>query len=115
MGVATTETHAGYGMPGKEFRAFQAGRPSHERWELLAGVPMMMTRPTIVHDHIASNLERRLNLSLVRYAPSLLATQRPGLELGGGGDYKPEPDVGVIDADYTEGQRFSNEPTYSPR
>ncbi len=31
--------------------------------------------------------------------------QRLGLELGGG-EYKPEPDVGVIDAEYDAGQRF---------
>jgi len=30
-----------------EFRAFQNRRPDHERWELLVGVPMMMTPPTI--------------------------------------------------------------------
>jgi hypothetical protein len=39
------------------------------------------------------------------HAPSLLATQRPGLDLGEG-DYRPEPDVGIIDADYDAGQRF---------
>lgn len=66
---------------------------------------MMMTPPTITHNRIAGNLERLLNDRLERKAPSLLATQRPGLELGSG-DYKPEPDVGVIDADYTAGQRF---------
>jgi hypothetical protein len=34
-----------------------------------------------------------------------MAVQRPGIELGSG-DYRPEPDVGVIDADYGENQRF---------
>jgi len=66
---------------------------------------MMMTPPTIMHNHIAGNLERLLNDRLDRKAPSLLAIQRPGLELGSG-DYKPEPDVGVIDADFQAGQRF---------
>lgn len=92
-------------ITGTEFRAFQAGRPDHERWELLAGVPVMMARPTITHNRIASNLERILNDCLDRHAPSLLATQRPGFELGSG-DCKPEPDVGIIDADYDAGQRF---------
>jgi hypothetical protein len=46
-----------------------------------------------------------LNNRLERYAPSLLAMQRPGLELGSG-DYKPEPGVVVIDANYAAGQRF---------
>ena len=92
-------------MSGAEFRAFQDARPEYERWELAAGVPMMMTPPTITHNRIAGNLERLLNDRLERHAPSVLATQRPGLELGSG-DYKPEPDVGVIDADYEAGQRF---------
>jgi Uma2 family endonuclease len=92
-------------MSGAEFRAFQARRPDHERWELLGGVAMMMAPPTIAYSQIASNLERLLNAALARHAPSLLATQRPGLDLGEG-DYKPEPDVGIIEADYDAGQRF---------
>jgi hypothetical protein len=34
-------------MSGAEFRAFQAGRPDHERWELIGGVAMMMAPSTI--------------------------------------------------------------------
>lgn len=66
---------------------------------------MMMTPPTIAHNQIASNLERLLNAALAAHEPSLLAAQRPGLDLGEG-DYRPEPDVGVIGADYDAGQRF---------
>ena len=66
---------------------------------------MMMTPLTIAHNQIASNLERLLNQGLAHRAPSLLATQRPGLDLGES-DYRPEPDVGVIAADYDAGQRF---------
>jgi Uma2 family endonuclease len=104
MQVVAAESRSGR-MSGTEFRAFQARRPDHERWELLGGVAMMMTPPTITHNRIAGNLERLLNNRLERYAPSLLAMQRPGLELGSG-DYKPEPDVVVIDANYAAGQRF---------
>jgi Uma2 family endonuclease len=104
MQVVAAESRSGR-MSGTEFRAFQARRPDHERWELLGGVAMMMTTPTITHNRIAGNLERLLNNRLERYAPSLLAMQRPGLELGSG-DYKPEPDVVVIDANYAAGQRF---------
>ena len=93
-------------MSGAAFRAFQARRPDHERWELIEGVPVMMTPPTIAHNRIAGNLERLLNEALARHDPSRLANQRPGIELGAGGDYKPEPDVGVIDAVYEIGQRF---------
>jgi Uma2 family endonuclease len=106
MGVAITESRIGHRMSGAEFRAFQDKRPDHERWELLAGVPMMMTPPTLAHNQIATNLQRLLDAALERHNPSLLAAQRPGLELGSGENYKPEPDVGVIDADYDPGQRF---------
>jgi Uma2 family endonuclease len=105
MGIAISETALAGRMSGPEFRAFQDGRPDHERWELIAGVPMMMTPPTIAHNRIAGNLERLLNEALDRFDPSRLATQRPGVELGSGA-YRPEPDVGVIDAVYDAGQRF---------
>jgi Uma2 family endonuclease len=106
MGVRVAESPVSEKMSGTAFRAFQARRPDHERWELIGGVPMMMTPPTIAHNRIASNLERLLNDALARHDPSRMTSQRPGVELQSGGDYKPEPDVGVIDADYEAGQRF---------
>ncbi len=66
---------------------------------------MMMTPPTIAHNRIAGNLEKLLNDALSRHLPNWLATQRPGIELSSG-DYRPEPDVAVIDADYQADQRF---------
>jgi Uma2 family endonuclease len=90
-------------MSGPDFRAFQMDRPDHERWELIAGVPMMMPTPSIAHNRIASNLERQLNDALTRHDRSRLATQRMGIEIGSG-DYRPEPDVAVIDADYAVDQ-----------
>lgn len=104
MDLAVIDDRAGR-MSGAEFRAFQDKRPDHERWELLGGVAMMMTPPTLVHNQIASNLQQLLNDALERHDPSLLAAQRPGLELASS-DYKPEPDVAVIDADFDLGQRF---------
>jgi len=92
-------------MSGPAFRNFQGHSPDHERWELIAGVPMMMSPPTIAHSRIAGNLERLLNAALERYSPTRIAMQRPGGELGSGA-FRPEPDVGVIDADYAAGQRF---------
>jgi Uma2 family endonuclease len=105
MGIAISESALAGPMSGPEFRAFQDGRPDHERWELISGVPMMMTPPTIAHNRIAGNLERLLNEALDHFDPSRLATQRPGIELGSIA-YRPEPDVGVIDANYDAGQRF---------
>jgi Uma2 family endonuclease len=103
MAVAISQTSER--MSGSEFRSFQERRPNRERWELVAGVPMMMTPPTIAHNRIASNLEGLLNRALDLHDPSRMAVQRPGIELGSG-DYRPEPDIGVIDADYGENQRF---------
>jgi Uma2 family endonuclease len=105
MGIAISEAARAGQMSVAEFRAFQDGRPDHERWELIAGVPMMMTPPTIAHNRIAGNLERLLNEALDRFDRSRLATQRPGIELGSIA-FRPEPDVGVIDANYDAGQRF---------
>ena len=107
MGVEIQQPAQAGRMSAERFRAFQDGRPDHERWELVAGVPMMMTPPTIAHNHIASNLERLLNDALASRDPTRLATQRLGVELASG-DYKPEPDVAVIDADYEANQRFVN-------
>jgi hypothetical protein len=56
MGVAISETFLGR-MSGAEFRSFQERRPDRERWELVAGVPVMIIPPTIAHNRIASNLE----------------------------------------------------------
>jgi Uma2 family endonuclease len=92
-------------MSAERFRAFQNGRPDHERWELIAGVPMMMAPPTIAHNRIAGNLGRLLNDALATHDAARLATQRPAVELSSG-DYRPEPDVGVIDAGYEADQRF---------
>jgi Uma2 family endonuclease len=102
MGIAVSD-NALERMSGADFRAFQEGRPDHERWELIAGVPMMMPTPSIAHNRIASNLERLLNDALARHDRSRLATQRLGIEIGSG-DYRPEPDVAVIDADYAAEQ-----------
>lgn len=52
MGVEPHEPTRPGRMSGEAFRRFQDGRPDHERWELIAGVPMM-TPPTIAHNRIA--------------------------------------------------------------
>ncbi|MBB5046825.1 Uma2 family endonuclease [Rhodopseudomonas rhenobacensis] len=105
MGIVVSDDKLAGRMSVAEFRAFQDRRPDHERWELISGVPMMMTPATIAHNRIASNLEWLLNNALGRFDRSRLATQRPGIELGSLA-FRPEPDVGVIDADYAAGQRF---------
>ncbi len=76
MEAAVVDRRAGR-MSAAEFRAFQHRRPDHERWELLGGVPMMMTPPTLSHNQIATNLQKRLNDALDSHHPSMLAAQRP--------------------------------------
>jgi Uma2 family endonuclease len=109
IGTAQTTMHR---MTGAQFRSFQETRPDHERWELIKGVPVMMVPPTISHQRIADNLTRLLNDSLAKHDPARFAVSRSGVELGDaalapiGEDYRPEPDVMVMDADYEPRQRF---------
>lgn len=106
MSVGAAESVRNRMLPG-EFRDFQATRPDHERWELIGGIAIMMTPPTIAHNRIAGNLERLLNDALARSNDRRIANQRPGIELGRViDDFRPEPDVAVIDGDYAPGQRF---------
>jgi Uma2 family endonuclease len=82
------------------FRAFTAGRPEEERWQLIDGVPVMMTPPTKAHQRIASNLETLLLTALEKHDADLTAYQRLGVNLGPEAEhYDPEPDVLVIDAE----------------
>jgi Uma2 family endonuclease len=81
------------------FRAFYATRPDEEQWQLIDGVAIMMTPPTLAHQCIATNLQFLLFQGLKRHAPMLTAFQRLGVNLGPSvEDYDPEPDVAVIDA-----------------
>ncbi len=106
MSIGAARTSARRMSPA-EFRAFQEKRPEPERWELIGGQPVMMVPPTIAHNRIADNLSSLLNAALARHDPSRFAIQRSGVELGRIDDeYRPEPDLMVIDADYAPGQRF---------
>jgi Uma2 family endonuclease len=89
------------------YRAWTALRPDNERWELIDGVPVMMTPPTMRHQRIASNLERLLNVALERIGSPLEAFQRVGVNLGVE-DYDPEPDVAVVDRPTRDDQRYSD-------
>ena len=109
MAITSPQVELGR-MSGAQFRRFQEGRPDHERWELVNGIPIMMVPPTLAHNVIASNLQRLLNEALMKHDRGRVALQRSGIELGDdaglGKDYRPEPDVVVLDAHFARGQRF---------
>ena len=89
------------------FRSFVEGRPDEEHWELIDGVAMMTTPPTRAHQRIASNLERLLNDALESHAPTLVAYQPLGVNLGPRvPNYDPEPGVSVVDAEGQD-ERYS--------
>jgi Uma2 family endonuclease len=109
IGAAQTTSRR---MSGAEFRSYQETRPDPERWELIKGIPVMMVPPLLAHQRIADNLVRLLNDALAVHNPGRFAVSRSGVELGNvvleefGDDYRPEPDVMVLDADFEPRQRF---------
>ena len=89
------------------FRAWLASRPDEEDWELIEGVPMMMTPPNRRHQRIASNLEKLLNAALKRHNPVLAAYQDIGVNIVSTVPYDPEPDVTVIREDENPDPRYA--------
>jgi Uma2 family endonuclease len=90
------------------FRAWLASRPDEEHWELIEGVPMMMTPPNRRHQRIASNLETLLNAALQRHAPGFAAYQAIGVNIVSTVPYDPEPDVAVIREDENPDPRYAD-------
>jgi len=84
-----------------QFLDFYVTRPDEERWQLLDGLPMMMTPPNKVHQRLARNLERLLDSPLSRSRPELLAYRETGVRVPGISDFNPEPDLVVLLADAT--------------
>jgi Uma2 family endonuclease len=89
------------------FRTWLASRPDEEHWELIEGVPMMMTPPNRRHQRIASNLEALLNAALKRHDPALAAYQNIGVNVVSTVPYDPEPDVVVIREDENPDPRYA--------
>jgi Uma2 family endonuclease len=89
------------------YRAWLASRPDEEHWELIEGVPMMMTPPNRRHQRIASNLESLLNAALKRHDPLLAAYQNIGVNIVSSVPYDPEPDVAVIREDENPDPRYA--------
>jgi Uma2 family endonuclease len=81
------------------YRAWLGSRPDKEHWELIEGVPMMMTPPNRRHQRITSNLESLLNAALKRHNPALAAYHDIGVNIVSTVPYDPEPDVAVLRED----------------
>lgn len=90
------------------FRAWLTSRPDEEHWELIEGVPMMMTPPSRRHQRIASNLEALLNAALKRHDPALAAYHDIGVNIVSTVPYDPEPDVAVIREDENPDPRYAD-------
>lgn len=90
------------------FRSWLTSRPDEEHWELIGGVPMMMTPPNRRHQRIASNLEALLNAALKRHDPKFVAYQAIGLNVVSTVPYDPEPDVAVIREDENPDPRYAD-------
>lgn len=78
------------------FRTWLKSRPDEERWELIRGVPMMMTPPNRRHQRIVWNLENLLNDALDVHDSTLEAYHDVGVNVVSAVPYDPEPDVVVI-------------------
>lgn len=81
----------------EEYLAFLDTRPSHERWQLLDGVAMMMPPPTLRHQAVARNLGFELNLHFRTTGLALSALQEIGLIVPNVERFRPECDVAVLD------------------
>lgn len=90
------------------FRAWLTSRPDEEHWELIGGVPTMMTPPNRRHQRIASNLETLLNAAIKRHDPALAAYQGIGVNIVSAVPYDPEPDVAVIREDENPDPRYAD-------
>lgn len=90
------------------FRAWLTSRPDEEHWELIEGVPMMMTPPNRRHQRIANNLENLLNAAFRDHNPGFVAYHDIGLNIASTVPYDPEPDVAVIREDENPDPRYAD-------
>ena len=91
----------------EEFHAFYNERPERENWELIDGVAMMMSPPTLMHQRISGNLAALLNRRLDSVKPEWRADREIGVWLPKDERYNPEPDVTVIDTEIGRDQIYA--------
>lgn len=88
-----------------QFLDFTLTRPDEERWQLIDGLPMMMTSPTFRHQRIGKNLIVLLDRALETTRPDLAAYYELGLRIPGREDFNPAPDVVVV-PDQVNSERY---------
>lgn len=91
----------------EQFQAFYTDRPEHEKWELINGVVIMMTPPTLIHQRMSGNLETMLNHRLAQVRPGWWADCEIGILAPEDRITNPEPDVTFIDTDIEIGQIYA--------
>jgi Uma2 family endonuclease len=89
------------------FRAWLTSRPDEEHWELIEGVPMMMTPPNRRHQRIAFNLVSLLDVAFKRHGLTFAVYQDIGVNIVSAAPYDPEPDVAVIREDENPDPRYA--------
>jgi Uma2 family endonuclease len=86
------------------FRKWLTSRPDEEHWELIDGVPMMMTPPNRRHQRITFNLVALLDAAVKRHNLPFAAYHDIGVSAA---PYDPEPDVAVIREDENPDPRYA--------
>ena len=82
----------------EDYHSFLETRPDDERWQLIDGVAVMMTPPTLVHQKIARNLCNLLDDVLELRHPKWAALQEIGLIVPGYDEFRPKADAAVLDS-----------------
>src|SRR3954466_6710410 len=93
--AAPAHAHSG-NLQIRDFLGFLKFRPKEERWQLVDGIAMMMSPPTLVHQIIASNLCGLLKEALERQGLTHLPLHGIGVRIPGVANFLPRPDVVVI-------------------
>jgi Uma2 family endonuclease len=95
--IVTTAQDARFSV--EAYLAWIATRPDEERWQLIDGVAMMMTPPTLRHRTIARNLMLELTIQLRQAGAPYSVLHEVGLIVPGVDLFRPEADVAVVDLD----------------
>lgn len=82
-------------MTDDQFMIFQASRPEEERWQLIDGVPFMMTAARSRHQRLCLNLANLLQSGLDKTRKDLVALTERGLIVPSVQGFRPTADVAI--------------------